>query len=74
MTNSKVTVRVDCAVSACSPLPLSMKALAHWLSLAAFGQESTPLLRPTPVAGIQNEAKVPFHQPGFFNDFWAVNS
>ena len=31
MTNVKMTVRADCAVSACSPLLLSIKALAHWL-------------------------------------------
>ena len=32
MTNFKATVRADCAVSVCSPLPLPLKALAHWLS------------------------------------------
>ena len=33
MTNLEMTVRADCAVSACSPLPLSIKVLAHWLSV-----------------------------------------
>ena len=33
MTNLGMTVRADCAVSACSPLPLSIKVLAHWLSV-----------------------------------------
>ena len=31
MTNFKMTVRAECVVSACDPLPLSLKALAHWL-------------------------------------------
>ena len=31
MTDFKMTVRTDCAVSACSPLPLSIKALASRL-------------------------------------------
>ena len=33
MTNFKMTIRADCAVSACSPLSPSIKALAHWLSV-----------------------------------------
>ena len=33
MTNLGMTVRADCAVSACSPLPLSIKVLAYWLSV-----------------------------------------
>ena len=37
MTNVKMTVRADCAVSACSPLPASIKALAHWLSVGGVG-------------------------------------
>ena len=32
MTNFKTPVRADCIVSTCSPLPLSIKALAPWLS------------------------------------------
>ena len=31
--NFKMTVRADCAVSACSSLPLPIKSLAHWLSV-----------------------------------------
>ena len=63
MTNFKTTVRADCAVSARSPLPPSIKALAPWLSVreSAFGQESA-LPPPNPVAGIQNKANFPFHQ------------
>ena len=33
MTNVRMTVRADCADSVCSPLPLPIKALAHWLSV-----------------------------------------
>ena len=42
VTNFKMTVRADCAVSACSSLPLSIKALAPWLSggKSAFEQVS----------------------------------
>ena len=48
-TNNKTTVTADCAVSACSPLPPSLKPLAHWLSVggeSAFGQESPTLTLP----------------------------
>ena len=44
MTNFKMTVRADCSVSACSALPLSIRALDHWSSAereSAFGQMST---------------------------------
>ena len=47
MTNLKTTVRADCTVSACSPLPQPIKALAFSLSgggggcESAFGQMST---------------------------------
>ena len=42
MTDFKKTVRADCAVSACSSLPPSIKALAPWLwgVELAFGQAS----------------------------------
>ena len=41
MTNFKMTVRVDCAVSAGSPFPQPIKALALTASQgkSAFGQE-----------------------------------
>ena len=55
--------RADCAVSACSPLPQPMKALAHWLTV----RESWPLNRsppsPLPVSSIQNKADFLSHQP-----------
>ena len=43
MTNFKMTIRVDCAVSACNPLPLLIKkkekktTLVHWLSVSGIG-------------------------------------
>ena len=46
MTNFKMTVRADSAVSACSSLPLSVKALASWLSLG--WEASRPLDRRLP--------------------------
>ena len=40
--NFKMTVRADCAVAACSSLPLPIKSLAHWLGReSAIGQAST---------------------------------
>ena len=44
MTNFKMPARADCAVSARNPLPLSIKSLAHWVSLG----ESQPLDRSLP--------------------------
>ena len=37
MISFKTTVRADCAAFACSPLPLSIKALAPWLSGRGVG-------------------------------------
>ena len=37
MTNFKMTVGADHAVSACRPLPQPIKALAPWLSVGGFG-------------------------------------
>ena len=36
MTKLEMTVRADCAVSACSPVPLSIKVLAHLLSVGGI--------------------------------------
>ena len=36
MTKVDMTVRADCAVSACSPVPLSIKVLAHLLSVGGI--------------------------------------
>ena len=65
MITLKMTVRADCAVSACNPLPPSIKA-----SLIVR-EGSQPLDRRPPfpalVASIQNKANFPFHQPGLLN-------
>ena len=48
VTNLKMIARADCAVSACSPVPQPIKALAHWLSgqgESAFRQDRS---LPTP--------------------------
>ena len=68
----KMSIRTDCAISACSPLPLPIKALAHWLLVGelAFRLESTLPL----VAGIWNRAKFHFHQRGLFTGFWTASS
>ena len=71
MTSFRMTVRADCAVSACRP-SLVYKAPApdcQW-GESAFGQMSTLL---PPGAGIQKKANFPFHQPGFFIVFGAVS-
>ena len=46
MTHFKMTVRADCAASACSPLPLSIKALAPDCQWGRRPLDS--LLRPPP--------------------------
>ena len=49
MTNFKMTVRGECAISACSPLPLSINALAHWLSVeGSWPLDSCPPSPPQP--------------------------
>ena len=72
-----MTVRADCAVSACSPLPLPVKALAPRLSGWAWGV-GRPLdrspLPPYQVAGLWNKANFPFHQPCLFIGFRAASS
>lgn len=74
MTNDKITIRGDCAASACSTLPPSIhlwhssfKALARWL-LEEVGvslwQASTPI--PLPASKIR---QLLFHHPGLFTGF-----
>ena len=59
MTNFKMTVRADRAVSACGHFPLSTNALAPWLSVGGWevglwtGVRPPP--PPLPVASIQNK-------------------
>ena len=76
MTNFKMTVRADCAVSTRSLLHLSIKALAHWLSWTGgetgSGQVST--LPPPWVAGIQNKASFPFYKSSLCTGFWVASS
>ena len=64
MTNFKETIRADCTISACRPLPLSIKALAHRLSVQ--GVSLLLGICPPPgtllVASIQSKANFPFHQ------------
>ena len=75
MTNFQEIIRADCTISACRPLPLSIKALAHWLSV----QEVSLLLSicppPAPllVASIQSKANFPFHQSHLSVGFWEVS-
>ena len=65
MTNVKMTGRAYCTVSVWSHLPLYIKSLAHWLSVLGsrpwMGRGWNPPL--DVVAGIQNKANFPFHQP-----------
>ena len=72
MTNFKVTVRADCAVSACSSLPLSIKALAPWLSVGAVGLWTG--VPPPPVASLWNKTNFPSQQLCLFIGFRAASS
>ena len=77
MTKFKMTVRADCAVCACSPLPLSKEALVPWWSVGGVGLQTGVQhpQRPTPaVAGIQNKANFPVHQPCLFIGSWVASS
>ena len=74
MTNVNVTARANSAVSACSPLPLSIKALVHWLSMGVAGEVGLWTAAHPQVASLQNKAKFPFRQPGLFTGFWAASS
>ena len=69
MTNFKMTVRADCVISAYNPLPLSIKALAPWLSWGWGG--GVRLWAGVP--GIQNKANFPFHQTHIFITVWSVS-
>ena len=64
VTDFKMTVRADCTV-ACSTLPLSIKALARWLLVwgSSILDRHPPYLPTHTIAGIQNKAKFPCHQP-----------
>ena len=66
----KMTLRADCAVSACSPLPPSIKALSQ----VRGGNQPSWSPTPASVAGIQIEANSPFHQPCLFIGFRAMST
>ena len=79
MTNFSMTIRADCEVSACSPLPSSWKALAYWLVgvESAFGWkfpsrlqalEIEQTLLSTNFASLALEPQAP--EPTFANRFW----
>ena len=61
MTNFKMTVGADCAVSAHSSHPPPIKALAHWLSEGSQPLDTSPPY--PPVTSLWNKANFPFHQP-----------
>ena len=74
VTDFKMTIRADCADSACRPLLPSLKALAHWLSVGSRGVSLWTGICPPPtplVVGLQNKANFTFHHPCFFPGFWA---
>ena len=75
MTNVKMTVRVDCAVSSCSPLLLPKKSSCptgcQWVGGVGLWID---VQDPPPVAGMWNKANFPFHQPSLFIGFWVVRS
>ena len=77
MTNLRMTVRADCAVSACSTPPTSLyKSSCPTGCQCGVGVSLwTGVHHPPPtVAGIWNKANFPFHQPGLFIGFWAASS
>ena len=58
-TNFKMTLRPDCTVSACSPLPLSVKALLDYL----LDRRLPSVPYPHPVVSIQQKANFPPTSP-----------
>ena len=69
-TNLKMTVRADCAVSACSPLtvcksscPLIVTGGGVGVAVGLWTSDHLP-------PSIQNKANFPFHQPYLFIGFW----
>ena len=73
MTNFRIAVWADCAISACSPLSPSIKALAHWQSVKGVSFW-TGVCPPPSLANIWNKAHLPFHQSCLCIDFWVVSS
>ena len=73
MTDFRMTVRADCAISACTILSLSIKVLTPSLLMGRGGggvgsqllDRHVPPPQPPTTASIQNKANFSFHQPGF---------
>ena len=77
VTNFKITVEADCDVSVCSPLPLSIKVLAHWCQWWVEGG-GTPSDRcpPSPHQLPASKIKQTFLSTSLASSlaFWAVSS
>ena len=75
MTNLKMTVGEDCAVSTCSPPPPVYKS-SHPLLGVGWSRLLGRCPPPSPnlVASIWNKANFPFHQPGLIICFWVAGS
>ena len=71
MTNLKMTVKDDHAVSACSLLLPSIKTLVPLL--ASVGELAFGLMSALPPQLPTLEIKQTFHQLGLFTGFWAVS-
>ena len=74
MTNFKITVRADYTLSACGPLPPTIKSscllIVGGRGELASGQVS--LCSPSPRL-LASQIKQSFHQPGLFIGFWAAS-
>ena len=72
MTNFKMTVRADCAVSACRPSLCLQKLLPTDCQRGSWPLDRSP---PSPmVAGLQSKANFPFHQLCLFIGFRTTSS
>ena len=61
----------------CMKSPPSVYKSSCPLVVMGWQGESQPLdrsLPPLPIAGIQNKANFPFHEPGLFTGFWGASS
>ena len=78
MTNLKTTVRADCAVSACSPLPLSMKAVVYRLSVGGGASLQTGVhlllpLSPNPRPGCWHPKQSKLSFTLMLHLYWLLN-
>ena len=72
MTNFKMNVRADCAVSIWSPLSLPVKAPTHWLSVVDTSLWTDVCPHKPPVASTQDKAKFPFYK-SCLSIFWLLS-